>query len=113
MADTPEDSDYTSIKERIKHKFNLIHKIDETTLPSLAFHHFESPLKPILHFDGVITLAAQTGITFSFEDYLTLMDWTERVIREDKRGAIDHQLPPILERLNIETKHLDKERYAV
>ena len=28
-----------------------------------------------------------------------------RIIRDDKRGAIDTSLPPILERLNIEAKH--------
>jgi hypothetical protein len=33
---------------------------------------------------------------------LVLVDWTGRVVREDKRGAIDDKLPPILERLNIE-----------
>jgi len=56
-----------------------------------------------LHFDGVITQELQTGIPFSWEDYLVLVDWTGRVVREDKRGAIDHNLPPILERLTIET----------
>jgi REP element-mobilizing transposase RayT len=103
MADTPEDSDYTSIKERIKpHKLNQ--RIAEATLSSFALHHFETPLKPLLHFDGVITQAAQTGIPFSWEDYVMLVDWTGRVVREDKRGAIDNPLPPILERLTIEPK---------
>jgi hypothetical protein len=104
MADAPEVSDYTSIKERIKPQFNLHHKINETSLPSLALHHFETPLKPLLHFDGAITQATQTGIPFSWEDYVVLVDWTGRVVREDKRGAITSQLPPILERLTIEPK---------
>jgi hypothetical protein len=56
-----------------------------------------------LHFDGAITQAAQTGIPFTWEDYLILVDWTGRVVREDKLGAINGQLPPILERLNIDT----------
>ena len=50
-----------------------------------------------------ITQATQTGIPFSWEDYVVLVDWTGRVVREDKRGAINNQLPPILERLSIET----------
>jgi REP element-mobilizing transposase RayT len=104
MADTPETSEYTSIKERIKPKFTLGHEIAEATLPSLKLHHFETPIKPLLHFDGAITQATQTGIPFSWEDYVVLVDWTGRVVREDKRGAINNQLPPILERLNIETK---------
>jgi REP element-mobilizing transposase RayT len=103
MADTPETSDYTSIKERIKpHKLKN-QEVDEATLPSLALHHFATPLKPLLHFDGAITQELQTGIPFSWENYLVLVDWTGRVAREDKRGAINDQLPPILERLNIDT----------
>ena len=102
MADTPEDSNHTSIKERINpQKPNQ--DVTENTLPSLALHHFSLPIKPLLHFDGTITQATQTGIPFTWEDYLVLVDWTGRVVREDKRGAINHQLPPILERLNINT----------
>ena len=102
MADTPEDSNHTSIKERINpQKPNQ--DVTENTLPSLALHHFSLPIKPLLHFDGTITQATQTGIPFTLENYLVLVDWTGRVVREDKRGAIDSQLPTILERLNIDT----------
>ncbi len=45
------------------------------------------------------------GLPFRLTDYLELVDWTGRVIREDKRGAINGSLPPILERLRIEPKH--------
>jgi len=33
------------------------------------------------------------------------MDWTGRTLREDKRRAIDSQLPPILQRLGIEPEN--------
>ena len=102
MADTPEASDHTSIKARIKPQ-TLDKKIIDNTLPSFALHHFSCPIKPLLHFDGAITQATQTGIPFTWEDYLVLVDWTGRVVRDDKRGAISGQLPPILERLHIET----------
>jgi REP element-mobilizing transposase RayT len=102
MADTPEESDHTSIKERINPQ-KINREIIEKTLPSLALHHFSCAMKPLLHFDGAITQATQTGIPFTWEDYLVLVDWTGRVAREDKRGAINGQLPPILERLNIDT----------
>ena len=45
------------------------------------------------------------GLPFRLTDYLELVDWTGRILREDKRGTIDATLPPILERLNIEAKH--------
>jgi hypothetical protein len=44
------------------------------------------------------------GIPFHLKDYLELVDWTGRVIREDKRGAIPTDVPPILKQLNINPK---------
>jgi len=45
------------------------------------------------------------GLPFQLTDYIELVDWTGRVLRDDKRGHINNQLPPILQRLNIEPKH--------
>ena len=42
------------------------------------------------------------GLPFCLDDYLALVDWTGKIIRDDKRGAISSTLPPILERLDIE-----------
>ncbi|MCF6257394.1 MAG: transposase, partial [Gammaproteobacteria bacterium] len=42
------------------------------------------------------------GIAFSYLDYLELVDWSGRAIRDDKAGAIADNLPPILARLGIE-----------
>jgi len=35
------------------------------------------------------------------EDYLRILDWTGRQVRSDQRGAIPHELRPILERLGV------------
>ena len=35
-------------------------------------------------------------------DYLTLVDWSGRAVRSDKRSAIASDLPPILRLLNID-----------
>ncbi|AJQ95513.1 hypothetical protein [Gynuella sunshinyii] len=44
------------------------------------------------------------GLPFKLSDYLELVDWTGRAIREDKRGFFAESLPPILNRLNISGK---------
>ena len=45
----------------------------------------------------------QTGILFSAVDYLELVDYTGRIVKKGKRGAIDQLTPPILKRLNLNT----------
>jgi REP element-mobilizing transposase RayT len=40
-------------------------------------------------------------LPMSLRDYLRLLDWTGRQIRQDKRGAIPADLKPILERLHV------------
>ena len=39
---------------------------------------------------------------YSLTDYLELVDYTGRIIRPDKRGAIPINLPPILKRIDID-----------
>jgi len=94
MADTPESSDHTSIKERIAPSFDLAEAVKEqVALESLL--KFDVPVKPLATFEGNVTPGEQSGILFSFEDYLQLVDYTGRCVREDKRGAISVALPPI------------------
>jgi hypothetical protein len=39
-----------------------------------------------------------------FSDYLELVNWTGRAIREDKRDFIPADVPPILTRLGVEAE---------
>jgi REP element-mobilizing transposase RayT len=103
MAPSPEQSDHTSIKERITQSLNLAESIG-TLLQDHQLNHFNVILKPLLHFEGNVTLNEQQGILFSLNDYLELVDHTGRILRDDKRGAIALHLSPILERLNIDRK---------
>ncbi|SNY42910.1 hypothetical protein SAMN06297280_0502 [Arsukibacterium tuosuense] len=100
MAETPESSDYTSIKERLTPSFDLLQAIAEQTRQG-NLHHFRHPLKPLLPFEGALVDQPQQGILFNLSDYLLLLDYTGRAISTDKSGLIAGLLPPILQRLNL------------
>lgn len=101
MADTPENSEFTSIKERVCSRFDLAAAIAQQ-IHSESLRYFDLPLKPLAKFEGGLRLEVQTGIAFGAADYLELVDMTGRIIRSDKRGLIQAKLPPILERLNLD-----------
>jgi hypothetical protein len=46
-----------------------------------------------------------TAFRFRLTDYLELVDWTGRILQDDKRGAIYESTPQILQQLNIDPKH--------
>jgi REP element-mobilizing transposase RayT len=100
MAASPETSTHTSIQERVRPAFSLI-KATKRQFQSGDLPDFRGCLKPLLHFEGDRSSKFQNGIPCGFRDYLDLVDWTGRIIRDDKRGFIDHELPPILTRLRM------------
>jgi len=93
LAKTPETSDHTSIKQRIQ-KAQQAH---------IANHPQQQPLA-LMPFAGYPKEDMPRGLPFRLTDYMELVDWTGRIIREHKRGQIDNQLSPILERLSIDPK---------
>ena len=102
MAETPETSDFTSIKARITQDFDpkeaLANQQDNINSALLQ----ELPFKALAQFDGNITASDQFGIPFSTEDYILLVDATGRIRRENKRGDIPNDLPPIIQRLGYD-----------
>lgn len=84
---TPETSTYTSIKKRID---------------TLKQHKTQA--SQLMKFAGNPRKEMPTGLPFKLEDYLDLVDWTGKQLREGKRGHIEQTLPPILERLQIDQK---------
>jgi hypothetical protein len=78
MAKTPEQSEFTSIQERIQHP-------DSPALRPFAGNSDDA-----------------TGLPFKLRDYLELVDWAGKEIRHGKRGSIPSNQPPILSRLGME-----------
>jgi REP element-mobilizing transposase RayT len=112
IASSPEGSDYTSLQERIRPVFSLKSAIkDQIKCGDLI--DFKTPGKALLHFDEGKVNQARPGIPFAYKDYLELVDWTGRFMRDDKTGFIEGQLPPILNRLNIppERWHLNTSQF--
>jgi REP element-mobilizing transposase RayT len=101
MAESPETSEYTSIQERIQPSFQLNQAIkSQQSCGDLL--DFKTPLKPLLAFEGGLLELTQRDILFPYQDYLQLVDWTGRIVRGDKRGHIEGNLPPILTRLQLD-----------
>ena len=98
MAETPETSDHTSIKLRIEYWKNKSHQ-------SRSDHNDNLQPKSLLPFAGNLRQPKPRGLSFNLIDYIELVDWTGRIIRDDKRGAINETAPPILQRLNISTRY--------
>lgn len=98
IAATPEESEFTSIYSRIK----ALRLEDQQHAPLRA----DIPAHPapiLMRFANDMS-DTTPRIPFSLFDYLALIDWTGRAIRNDKRGAVDQRLPPIVQRLNIDAE---------
>ncbi|MGL4186658.1 MAG: transposase [Thiotrichaceae bacterium] len=83
LANTPKQSDHTSIQLRIR-----------------AALKGEQPSN-LLPFIGNECDNQPNGIAFSLTDYLQLVEDTGRIIRNDKRGSISENSGKLLTRLNI------------
>ena len=83
MANTPEDSDYTSVQKR------------------LTYAKDGKQTKKLLRFAGMPRQIMPKGLPFELKSYLELVELTGRIMLQDKRGYIDNMNLPLLERLNI------------
>jgi hypothetical protein len=93
IASTPEESDFTSIYQRIRDHMRANSSARQSDRPGASV--------PLVAF-GPSEVSKHAIIPFSWEEYLELVDWTGRQVAPGKRGRIDGSLPPILKRLNIQ-----------
>ena len=113
MAATPEESEFTSIQERLfdhakrvarpsRQQKTLVRQYKKNLVSQSDTDLKQARLKPL---NGSCFAPLSEGIPFTRQDYFELVDWMGRTLREDKRGAIDGQLPPILQRLGIQPEN--------
>ncbi|WP_252180394.1 transposase [Endozoicomonas sp. 4G] len=87
VSETPEESDYTSIQERIEKLAGSDARKQPITLMPFRSQG-QNPDK---------------ALPYILHDYLELVDWSGRAVRSDKKGAIPSDIPPILARLEIDS----------
>lgn len=87
QAETPEQSLHTSVRLRIK-----------------KLKHSNINAAPLADFVGYKNPGRTHGLPFRLIDYLQLLDWLGRQVREDKCGRIAKHQPEILQRLSLSAK---------
>ena len=106
MAQTPETSDYTSVQDRIlgrgareevRRKRSGVSRSKQETTPMEPYR--DEWLVPITNDGG----KEKRGLLpLKLDEYLELVEWSGRMLRDDKRGKIPQHLDPILQRLQID-----------
>ncbi|MBV1872762.1 MAG: hypothetical protein KUG83_09475 [Gammaproteobacteria bacterium] len=116
MAVTSEESDFTFIQERLydqaidtnkpsvkqKRLIKLYkkHNQNHQNTPAMGDEPCQQASLKVLDGSGHTPLSE--GAPYTRQNYFELVYWTGRVLRADKRGAIDESQAPILKRLGID-----------
>jgi len=105
MAVTPEESDFTSIQQRLGREPER----GEEGAESEAYRDGVEtlPRAPLMPFDA--TGRTEWTIPYAFDDYLALVDWLGRAVHPAKRGRIPPDRPKILARLGMDAEGLAQE----
>ena len=119
IAETPEKSDYTSVKSRIdglraditaeivNSNSDKVFPIYDTSPAADGLRPEQElqklPEAPLMPFEPTETVAA--AIPFTFDDYLELVDTVGRVIHPARRGSTPEKTPALLARLAIDAEH--------
>jgi len=92
LSENLEESDFTSIQQRIIDYSNNLTKKEENT---------ETQSKAVKLADFSNGSNIKEGIPYSLKDYFELADWTGRAIIEDKKGYIPQDEPKLIHKLGI------------
>lgn len=105
MAETPEESEFTSVRKRVGElRAEAVETAadQEVAGPTADPDCLPTPpaLAPLLPFDPTEILP--TSIPFAFDDYLELLDAVGRAVHPGKRGYVPDNAPVVLQRLGID-----------
>ena len=106
------ESDFTSIQQRIfyhvkrkpvknKSEKQVVKRVHDQRQLEQDLNLDELPKATLMRFDGSAHTDIHCALPFTKADYFNLVEETGRVIREDKRGFIPSEVPPIISRLGI------------
>ncbi len=114
IAETPEDSEYTSVHDRVKtvqakEKVKLLKKkARQRSLTSRQKTLLKKARRASTADNWLTPLEDKPGakqrgaVNLTLEEYLQLLDWSGSMLKKGKRGAMPEDLAPVLERLQIE-----------
>lgn len=99
-AKTPESSDYTSIRERLRPSPDCADAV-KGMLGHAERQTVNFEIKPLMPFVDAVHCPDKMALPVPFRHYLQLVDITGQIVRQGKRGRIDPRIAPILKRLQL------------
>lgn len=102
-AKTPEESEYTSIKQRC-HIAKQSHQPNHINAQHQELHPFVGSQQQPINNQEQKTKRTIKGIPISLTSYLELVEWTGHIQRTDKLSLIPKKSHSILNRLGLNTK---------
>jgi hypothetical protein len=117
IAETPETSDFTSVKERIEDRASAA-EVSTADAQDVRIEHgekagwlapmaFDPPRRKVRERITTRRASNKGCLSMTLDQYLKLLellDWTGRQIRKDKVGVIPKECAPILECLDCSTE---------
>lgn len=110
IAATPEDADFTAIQQRIQEfAVERAAAVSRTVPDPPTKTHITPPLHPFAHH---LNADPAQGLPFRWQDYVELVDWTARIVRDDHKKAMSAHTPAILGRLGFSAEDFQQHMQA-
>ena len=98
MAETLQESEYTSIRTRLRGHSDELRDTIARLIDNAELNHFHAPIRPLMPFSDT---ERSDSLPICGKVYLELVQATGQVVQAGRRGFIDPNLGPILERLDL------------